>query len=178
MTRPSIPRFSIVASFTAFIASLILSGCTRSDDGAVDAAPPLTANTLGEQTILKSSDYLAMQPYAGADLELGERAARVCRACHTLDAGGINMMGPNLHDFFGRAAGSMPDYQFSQALRNAGFVWTPRALDAWLKAPARFLPGNRMSFAGVNDERTRNALIAYLIRETAKEAVDEAPADG
>ena len=60
----------------------------------------------------------------------------------------------------------MPGFQFSEVLKDAGFVWTPRALDAWLQAPARFLPGNRMSFAGIPDESTRNALIAYLLRAT------------
>ena len=84
------------------------------------------------------------------------------------------MLGPNLHGMFGRSAGSMPGFQFSEALSSAEFTWTPRALDAWLKAPAQFLPGNRMAFAGVSSEENRNALIAFLIGETAAD-MDEAP---
>lgn len=73
------------------------------------------------------------------------------------------MLGPNLHGFFGRRAGSAPDFDYSPVLREASFVWTPRALDAWLAQPARFLPGNRMSFTGVHDAGDRASLIAYLL---------------
>ena len=159
-------RASLV--LTSLLTSSLIGGCGGAgNDSDPDAPPPLTAATLGEQSILTPTEYLSSPPYADADLELGERAARVCRACHTLDADGVNLLGPNLHGFFGRAVGSMPGFQFSQALTDAGFVWTPRALDAWLQAPARFLPGNRMSFAGVPDAPTRNALIAYLLVATA-----------
>lgn len=152
---------------TGLLTGSLIGGCgDAGNDRDPSAPPPLTAATLGEQSVLAHTEYLASAPYADADLELGERAARVCRACHTLDAGGVNMLGPNLHGFFGRAAGGMPGFQFSEALKSADFVWTPRALDAWLQAPARFLPGNRMAFAGVADEPTRNALIAYLLKAT------------
>lgn len=159
------PEYVLVL-ISLLLTALLLAGCGGAGNDP-DAPPPLTAATLGEQSILSNTEYLASAPYAGADAELGERAARVCRACHTFDAGGVNMIGPNLHGFFGRAAGSMEGFQFSEALKGAGFTWTPRALDAWLQAPARFLPGNRMSFAGVPDEPTRNALIAYLLQATA-----------
>jgi cytochrome c len=52
-------------------------------------------------------------------------------------------------------------------LANAEFTWTPRALDAWLAQPARFLPGNLMSFPGVRDPAARDDLIAYLLKVTA-----------
>ena len=77
------------------------------------------------------------------------------------------MIGPSLHGMFGMAAGSSDTFDYSEALRDAGFIWTPRALDAWLKQPGRFLPGNRMVFAGVLDEGDRNDLIAYLLQATS-----------
>lgn len=76
------------------------------------------------------------------------------------------MVGPNLHAFFGTVAGTRPGFDYSEALGQADFVWTPRALDAWLAQPNRFLPGNRMSFIGVSDADDRADLIAWLL-ETA-----------
>jgi cytochrome c len=104
-----------------------------------------------------------MAPYASASREQGARLAGLCRACHTFGAGEPAMLGPNLHGVFGRLAGSAQNFDYSPVLREANFVWTPQALDAWLAQPARFLPGNRMSFTGVHDAADRASLIAYLL---------------
>jgi cytochrome c len=104
-----------------------------------------------------------MAPYASADRERGARLAGFCRACHTFGAGEPAMLGPNLYGVFGRRAGSGENYDYSPVLREADFIWTPRALEAWLAQPARFLPGNRMSFTGVQDAHDRASLIAYLL---------------
>ena len=60
-------------------------------------------------------------------------------------------------------------YSYSDALQEADFVWTPRALDAWLAQPARFLPGNRMSFPGVSQASDRTDVIAYLLEATSEQ---------
>ena len=73
------------------------------------------------------------------------------------------MIGPNLFGFFGKKVGSGERYSYSPALQEAEFIWTPRALDAWLERPARFLPGNRMSYPGVTSASDRADLIAYLL---------------
>ena len=156
--------------FTASLAMLVACG-ERAPDAAQTAV--LTAATLGEQSVLTTNDYLAAAPYADADFENGERQARVCRACHVLTEGGANMLGPSLHGIFGTRAGSREGFQYSEALRSAGFVWTPRALDAWLAQPGRFLPGNRMVFAGVSEVVDRRDLIAYLLRATAAPISDQ-----
>ena len=144
------------------------AGCGGSSDGTGEAssAPALTAATLGEQDVLAPAEWLAAEPYATADREAGEDQARVCRACHSLESGGPNMIGPNLYAFFGREAGGVADFQYSQAFASADFVWTPRALDAWLSQPGRFLPGNRMSYPGLARQADREALIAYLLEAT------------
>ena len=111
-----------------------------------------TAATLGEQQPMTVAEYQATPPYSDADLDNGARQAVACRACHTLNAGGADRVGPNLHRIFGR-----------------DFVWTPRALEAWLAAPGKFLPGNRMSFTGVSNASDRNDLVAYLLTETNAE---------
>jgi len=154
---------------TASIA--LLAGCAP-EDTTQPQAPLVTAATLGEQTVLSVTEYLDEPAYATADQINGARQARVCRACHSLAAGGANMIGPALHQFFGTVAGSREGFQYSEVLRNAGFVWTPRALDAWLVQPGRFLPGNRMVFAGVSSAGDRNDLIAYLLNVTSASAAD------
>ncbi len=147
----------------------LLGGCgDTSDDGGQQAPPALTAATLGEQKLLSAAEYLSNPPYAEADQSNGARQAQICRACHSLDAGGVNMIGPALHGFFGTRAGSREGFEYSPVLAEADFAWTPRALDAWLAQPGRFLPGNRMTFAGVLREGDRNDLIAYLLKVTSE----------
>ena len=103
-----------------------------------------------------------------ADADAGKRAFLQCRACHTVDAGGRNLAGPNLHGMFGAKMGSKPGFTYSTALKNAGFAWTEERLDKWLADPRGALPGNRMLFLGVKDPKVRRLLIAYLKKETAK----------
>ncbi len=135
--------------------------------GSEPAQPRVTAADLGEQTIKTPAEWLADEPYSAADLDAGRGQARVCLACHSLNAGGPNMIGPNLYGFFGRGVGGVDNYSYSDALETADFVWTPHALDAWLQEPAGFLPGNRMTYAGVPDETDRRDLIAFLLATTS-----------
>ena len=153
----------------AIAAATLIAGCgQQTEDSGTESgtAPILTAKTLGEQVVLSAEDYLAAAPYADADRTQGERQAQICRACHSLDKGGPNMVGPGLYAFFGTKAGTRENFPYSEALREADIIWTPRALDAWLAQPGRFLPGNRMTFAGVMRQEDRDALIAYLLEVT------------
>ena len=153
--------------------TLSLGACGKNGNDAASAshatsenAAPLTAATLGEQTILSSKDYLAKETYAAAEVDRGETLSMQCRACHTLEKGGADVLGPNLYGLFGKTAGSSPDYSYSEVLASSNFVWTPRALDAWLAQPYPFLPGNRMSYPGLPDSDDRKAVIVYLLHYT------------
>ena len=146
----------------------MLCACSAEEASApAEAQTPLpTAATLGEQIVLTPVEWLASEPYASADRAAGADAARVCAACHSLNEGGANMVGPNLYGFFTSPVGNVSGYSYSNALREADFVWTPRALDAWLQQPAKFLPGNRMTYPGLREAADRDNLIAYLLEET------------
>lgn len=134
-----------------------------------EKSPLLTAATIGEQLTLTTGEYLAQPVYAAADTENGARQAQICKACHSLGKGGVNMIGPNLYGFFGKHVGTVEGFDYSNAIVEVDFVWTPRVLDAWLVQPSRFLPGNRMTFAGVGDAGNRADLIAYLLLVTDDE---------
>lgn len=108
-------------------------------------------------------------PYNEASYEAGRRVFAQCRSCHTIDVGGGNRVGPNLHGVFGREIGTAAGFTYSQPVQEASFVWNADRLDHWLANPQTFLPGNRMAFAGVRDETQRRDVIAYLMAETAPE---------
>jgi len=155
-------------SLTALAA--VLAGCGQQGgekqaegDGAVPAASaPAAPSDEQAQALLASLPA----PYNTADLANGKRQFAKCRSCHTLPQGGPNMTGPNLYGVFGRQAGSKPDYRYSEALKTAGFAWDGQKLDGWLADPRGFLPGNKMSFVGVKDQKDRVDLIAYLKTQT------------
>lgn len=142
----------------------LITACSQ-DTSVADAPPalPPTAALLGEQTVKSVAEYRAEPRYREADVKNGEREAVLCRACHTLERGAATMIGPNLFGMFGKRAGFAANYDYSSALADADLIWTPRALDAWLAAPHRFLPGNRMTFPGISNAQARNDLIAYLL---------------
>ncbi len=104
----------------------------------------------------------ATASHAAADVERGAQAFRACASCHSL-APGDHRTGPSLATVFGRRAATADGFQrYSAALRQSGVVWNGKTLDAWLRDPAAFVPGNGMAFQGLPDARARADLIAYL----------------
>ena len=155
-------------AFLAAILTLTACGKDASETGDESAATvALSAATLGEQVVLPVSEYLMVEQYASANRRNGSSQARICKACHSFDEGRGNMIGPALFGFFGRNVGEQAGFDYSPVMRNADFVWTPRALDAWLTQPGHFLPGNKMTFAGVFRQKDRDDLIAYLLEATS-----------
>jgi cytochrome c len=108
------------------------------------------------------------QGAAAGDPEAGAQVFRACAACHTLEPG-AHRTGPSLAGVFGREAGTVSGFtRYSPALEQADLTWTEDMLDAFLADPQGFVPGNRMTFAGVPDAQARADLIAYLQTATAE----------
>ena len=109
------------------------------------------------------------EPYRSANYARGRRTFKLCASCHTLGEGGPNLVGPNLYGLFGRKAGSVEGFRYSDAITESGLVWSPEDLEQWLVSPRGFLPGNNMNFNGVRREADRAAVIAYIMVETGWE---------
>lgn len=104
-------------------------------------------------------------------MERGAILYKRCKACHTLGEGERNKVGPNLWQVFGKTAGTREDFNYSSAMANSGIVWTDETVSAYLENPAEYIPGNRMSFAGLRKEDDRAAVIEYLRANTGAEPV-------
>jgi len=85
----------------------------------------------------------------------------VCAGCHSVESG-KSSFGPNLSGVFGRKAGSLPGYAYSDALKSSGYTWNAKTLDEWLRSPRKAVPGSKMPFNGYADPATRRQVIQYL----------------
>ena len=135
---------SIVA---ALLLPLALSACGgAADDSQADVAT--TAGAVESTT--------ATVAYSGKD------TYAKCVACHTIDKGGRNGIGPNMHGIVGRAVASVEGYSYSAAMKAKGGVWDEAALDVYLENPRKAVVGTKMSFAGLSNADERKTLIEYL----------------
>lgn len=99
---------------------------------------------------------------ASADVAHGEKVAKVCAACHTFDNGGANKVGPNLGGTVGKTKGTHAGFAYSDAMKAKGGTWTVADLNEFLWNPKKFVPGTKMSFAGIKKPEDRAAVIKFL----------------
>lgn len=110
---------------------------------------------------------LACSPAIAADSHQGEIVFKQnCAICHTPVKGAPSGVGPRLYGVVGRRAGTLPGYNYSQAMKHSGLTWTPKELNLYIDDPQKVVPGNKMPFAGLHNHEQREDVIAYL--ETLK----------
>ena len=121
-----------------------------------------------------------MPPLAHAqDIVAGEQAFKRCTACHSVGENAANRMGPQLNGIVGKEAATQDCFNYSRALKEkgeAGLTWTPETLTQFIRSPREYVPGNKMSFAGVQDDKQIADISAYLMT-VSPDVVQAAPAE-
>jgi|TARA_B100001540_G_C15472317_1_gene490726 cytochrome c len=99
---------------------------------------------------------------AMGDIATGEKVFKKCAACHSINKGGKNNIGPALYNVVGRKVGAVNDYKYSKALLEYNKEWTFEELNGYLIKPAKWIKGTKMAFAGLRKEKDRASVIKYL----------------
>ena len=119
-----------------------------------------TAALSTEDTSEEKIDIAALM--ATGDALAGEKIFKKCAACHSINKGGKNNIGPALYNVVGRQIGAISDYKYSKALSEYGKEWTFEELNGYLIKPAKWIKGTKMAFAGLRKEKDRASVILYL----------------
>jgi cytochrome c len=102
------------------------------------------------------------------DVEKGETVFKQCQVCHSIGPGAKNKIGPELNGLDGRAAGTIPNFIYSDANRKSGIVWNEENFKEYVKYPRAFVRGTKMTFPGLQSQQQVNDLWAYVKRFDAK----------
>lgn len=125
---------------------LLLAACSKTPAGDDAASTPAA----GETKVAAAAEHP------------GKAAFGRCVACHSVNKGGANGMGPNLHGVFGRKVASAEGFTYSAGMKAKGGVWDDAALDALIADPRKAVPGTRMVMPPVTDAAQRQLIISYL----------------
>lgn len=96
------------------------------------------------------------------DAAAGEQVFRLCMPCHSIGPGAKNKVGPVLNGLDGRHSGSAPGYSYSDANKNSGIVWNEANFKKYIHNPRAMVPGTKMIFAGISNQKQVDNLWAYL----------------
>ena len=119
-----------------------------------------TTSISKESSVEEKIDIAALM--AMGDVVIGEKIFKKCAACHSINKGGKNNIGPALYNVVGRKTGIALDYKYSKALSAYNKEWTFEELNGYLIKPAKWIKGTKMAFAGLRKEKDRASVIKYL----------------
>ena len=120
-------------------------------------APEGLATQASTETAVDISALLAL-----GDVAHGEKVFKKCKACHSIKQGGRNNIGPKLWNVMFRPVGVVTDYKYSKALTSYGKEWSWEEMNGFLIKPSKWIPNNKMGFAGLKSEKDRSSVILYL----------------
>ena len=120
----------------------------------------LTSGNSQATEVVEKIDIAAVM--ALGDIGSGEKIFKKCAACHSINKGGKNKIGPALYNVVGRVVGGVDNYKYSKTLASYGKEWTFEELNGFLTKPSSYLKGTKMSYAGLRKEKDRASIIKYL----------------
>jgi cytochrome c len=176
---------AILGTCLALLALNITAGAIFSPEKPAKPGYAIAVKETGKEKATAEKKEVPIETLlAKASVDKGEAASKQCHACHTLTKGGPNRVGPNLWNIVGSERGEgRGGFNFSSAMKSKGGAWTDEELNKFLAGPQQYIPGTKMTFAGVKDDGKRADLIAYLhtLSDNPKplpKAAEAAPAGG
>ena len=127
---------------------------------AVEVQQASTSTTATATVEDKTVDIAAIM--ALGDVNAGEKIFKKCAACHSINQGGANKIGPALYNVVGRKIGGVADYKYSKAFVEYGKEWNFEELNGFLIKPSKWIKGTKMAYAGLRKEEDRASVIKYL----------------
>ncbi len=118
--------------------------------------------TIAATAALLAATWLGATSASAQDAAAGEKSFAKCRACHQVGETAKNVIGPALNGLFGRQSGTVEGYSYSPANKNAGITWDNASFADYIKDPKAKMPGTKMVFAGIKNDKEIADLAAYL----------------
>ena len=126
----------------------------------VELDQAVSSSNLTAEVVEAKVDIAALMSMG--DIASGEKIFKKCAACHSINKGGKNNIGPALYNVVGRKIGGVSDYKYSKALIAYGKEWNFEELNGFLIKPAKWIKGTKMAYAGLRKEKDRASVIKYL----------------
>ena len=121
------------------------------------------AKQISDEKTMKADDKVDISALmALGDIAHGEKVFKKCSACHSIEAGGGNKIGPALYNVVGRKIAALEDYKYSKALVEYQKNWSFEELNGFLIKPQKWIKGTKMAYAGLRKEKDRASVILYL----------------
>src|ERR1700693_3810792 len=116
------------------------------------------------RTLIVAAALIVASAYSASaqDVAKGEISFHKCLPCHAIGDDAQNKIGPELNGLDGRPSGSVPDFSYSDANKNSGIVWNEAQFNDYIKDPRAKIPGTKMVFAGIKNEKEASDLWSFL----------------